>query len=270
MSLETGKSRFSDIERYAPSNNRLAGFLTAPLVNKLGERVGVFAIQMNLERIISQIDKTRGDDSSWAHYLVGEDGLLRTAISADKAGVLKRVIDTEQFRTWQSEHVEAVEAPDHEHETTFFYTGPGGKEVLGIHQTLEIPGVRWALISEVDRDEALAAADWLRAVILSLVGLTGLLVIGLAFYQARRITQPIIQLADVSMAVAAGAIDQKVTVKAENEIGQLADAFNHMLEVRLSDQEAIEQSQYETQKAWMNWLNRKMRWINMPLLPSLM
>jgi len=30
LTLKTGQARFSDIERYSPSNNKLAGFLTAP------------------------------------------------------------------------------------------------------------------------------------------------------------------------------------------------------------------------------------------------
>ncbi len=75
-----------------------------------------------------------------------------------------------------------------------------------------------------------------------MVFITAVLVAGIAFCQARRITRPIIHLANASMAVAAGETDQQVSVKADNEIGQLAEAFNHMLVMRQIHEKALEQS----------------------------
>ena len=70
-----------------------------------------------------------------------------------------------------------------------------------------------------------------------------------SFYQARRITRPIEQLAEATMAVAAGEQDQYVNFKKNDEIGRLAKAFNYMLMMRSMHEKALEQSHSETQTA---------------------
>jgi len=49
------------------------------------------------------------------------------------------------------------------------------------------------------------------------------------------------------MSVAAGELDQQVEVTENNEIGRLAEAFNHMLSMRHMHEQALEQSHNETQ-----------------------
>ncbi|MCG8429124.1 MAG: response regulator [Chromatiales bacterium] len=248
--LETGEHHFSDLERYAPSNDRLAGFLTAPLLNKNGAKIGVFAVQINLERIFQQIAAVTTHNSSLVHYMVGEDGYLRSAIHGNKSDVLKREISTEQFRHWEEEHGHDI--PEHNlpsdmEEHAFSYLGPDGQQVIGLHQTVSLPGANWILISEIDRAEALADASWLGSITLGLVLATGLLAALLAFYQTKRITHPIIKLADTSRAVAEGGIEQRVELDEKNEIGQLAQAFNHMLSMRQTHEKALEESKDQLQ-----------------------
>ncbi|MES9882432.1 MAG: response regulator [Sedimenticola sp.] len=257
QSFESGQPRFSDFEYYAPSNNKLTGFLTAPLLDGFSRKVGSFAIQVDVERIIEQVTASQKSDSSLTNYLVGEDALLRTTINNQQRDVLERVIDTEQFRLWQSEHGEGSKEHAYQQEMAFEYLGPSGKEVIGIHQPINLPGIRWVMISEVDRSEALAAANWLGVVIFALVILTSLLTAAVAFYQSRRITLPIIQLADASIADAAGEMVQPVVVKANNEIGQLAQAFNHMRMTRLAHDQALVQSHNETEKALADLAEQK-------------
>ncbi|MCP4698461.1 MAG: response regulator [Gammaproteobacteria bacterium] len=248
--LETGQAGFSDLERYAPSNNTIAGFLTAPLLDKFGDKAGVFAIQINLERIFTRVAAGgQGEKSSLVHYLANEDGRLRTAINKKQEDILVRTIDTEQFRLWLREHGEPGQESDNMAEIAFGYTGPNGQSVLGVHHTLRLPGgINWMLVSEIDRDEALAAADWLGAMTLILAGLTGLLAAFLALYLARRITRPIILLANASQATAEGKMDQRATVTTNNEIGLLAKSFNHMLAVRQTHEKALEQSKLALQE----------------------
>ncbi|MCP4695660.1 MAG: PAS domain S-box protein, partial [Gammaproteobacteria bacterium] len=253
--LETGQVGFSDIERYIPSNKRLAGFLTALLRDEFGGKAGVFAIRIKLDRIFKRM-AAAGDQnkSSLVHYLAGEDGRLRTAIRNKQEEVLVRTVDTAQFRLWEQEYGGLQGQPSYDHaESAFGYTDPNGRSVIGLHHPVRLPGGgNWVLISEIDRDEALAAAGWLGAVTLALAGLTGLLAAWLALYQARRITRPIIRLADASLAVAAGEMDQRVRIESDNEIGLLAEAFNHMLATRQAHENALEQSNRKTQQAMVD------------------
>ena len=248
--LETGQTRFSDIEPYAPSDNKLSGFITAPILDGEGNKIGLFAIQTPLDRIKQLIHYNT--NSALTHYLVGSDGKLRTPLDPTNNGeVLNRQINSQQFKLWEHEHVTQNNANQNENEVevAFDYTGPNGQQVIGVHQTVRIPGINWALFSEINSDEALASAHKLKQIVLIIFLITSILVTGLAFFQARRITRPITLLVEASKAIAVGRTDQQVEVKANNEIGILADAFNHMNSARLEQELAMEQSSLEIQEA---------------------
>ncbi len=243
-SLDTGEAQFSDFKRYGTDTDLLIGFIAAPMLDEAGNIIGVFAIQLRLERI-SKLMQVKEDESSLTHYLVGSDGLTRTPVSSDETAnsVLQR-IDTQLFHLWQQNQYS-----DDRHNVASEYIGPNGKPVIGLHLNVALPGVNWGLISEIDRDEALAGADKQGNIILVMLLLTAALVVLLAVYQARRITRPLIRLADASMEVAAGKLNQQVEMSVNNEIGKLADAFNHMLQVRQTHEQALEETAQEIQAA---------------------
>ncbi len=252
-SLETGQTLFSDLEYYGPSNNRLAGFLTTPMLDEQGNKVGLFAIQIRLDRVFEQMATPDNE----TRYLVGEDGLLRTPISkTGAADVLIQHIEMEPFGLWQHKNKHG-QYPDNKLVTASSYHGPNGQQVIGLPQVVSLPGVNWIMISEINQDHALAAASKLGQITLTIFLLTGTLVAVLAIFLSQRITQPIIQLADASMAVAAGEVDQQVEVKTNNEIGVLAKSFNHMLAMRKEYETALEQSSRKTKKAMDNLAEQK-------------
>ena len=247
--LENGQTRFSDLERYAPSNGEIAGFITAPVLNSQGSQIGLFAIQIRLDRI-NQLIRGATDNRSLTHYLLGSDGNLRTPLDQNnKSEVLNLNINSDQFKLWQHEHATNNIDVDNEIEVAFKYLGPNGQEVIGIHQTVRLPGISWILISEMNSDDAFAPAQKLKQIVLVIFLLTSIVVTGLATFQARRITRPITQLVDASKAIAAGKTVQRVEVEANNEIGILADAFNYMNTARLEQELAMEQSSLEIQEA---------------------
>ncbi len=180
--------------------------------------------------------------------MVGSDGRLRTPLNqANNGDVLKRQVNSKQFRLWEKEHANNNAINDHE--IALNYIGPNGQEVIGVHQTVRLPGINWVLISEINSDEALAPAHRLKNIVLVIFLITSILVAGLAIFLARRITHPITQLVEASKAVAAGRTGQPVEVKANNEIGILVDAFNHMNSTRLEQELVMEQSSLEIQEA---------------------
>jgi len=245
-SLKRGETLFSDIERYAPSNDRMDGFIATPLNNEFGEKIGVLAIQVKLERLI---DFLQSDIASIQaqHYLVGQDGILRTSIGGNDDEVLSRKINTKQFAAWKMAHAEAGHI-DHDVPTAAIeYIGPNGHKVIGVHNTVHIFNVEWGLISEIDKKLALSSVEWLTKWVLALVVLTGILSILIARTQALRITRPIYRLAKATKAVAAGEVEQYVDVEQNDEIGHLAESFNHMLVMRHTHELALEQSHQETQ-----------------------
>ena len=238
-SIQTDQALFSDLERYSPSNNIVSGFISAPIKDEFGQKTGVFAIQIRLDRIFSQLTNNEQKASSLTHYIVGSDGVLRTGLTANLNEVLNRKIDTEQVSLWFKEHHGQSVMPDEQDEVAFEYIGPNGVTVIGIHQLIRLPGVSWIQISEINKDEALAAVNWIKNIGLSLLLLTGILTICLAKYATRRITKPLAKLVSVIHSVELGDLNQRVQIDTKDEIGQLANSFNTMLETQKNSLEQL-------------------------------
>ncbi len=257
--LETGLTRFSDLEHYAPLENQIVGFISAPLFNDQGNKIGLIAMQVQLEQI-NQLINSGLDNRTLNHYLVGSEGLLRTPLESNNNDtVLQKNISTSQIERWQKINDSHSPSIDHGNKgnAALTYLGPNGKTVIGVHHTVEIPGVNWLLISEINQHEALAPAHQLGLIILLIFLLTSIAIIAMALYLARRITRPIIELVNASKAISAGHLDHQVAVNCNNEIGILADAFNSMSLSRLEHDLVIEQNSLEIQEALIDLEEQK-------------
>ncbi len=241
QSLITRRPIFSDIERFAPSAYRLASFLMTPLVAENEEVVGLLIMQIDMKRIFKIMSDGLEDATGLRHYIVGEDKRLRTTLG-NMDEVLDLKIDSQQVELWLDE----VNQPGIDHEgqveTAFEYKGPDGQQVYGIHHDLNLTGVHWAIISEVNRDRILAEADWLGRVIVIVAIISSFLAIGVAVFVSRRITKPIIDIASASEAVAAGETNQQVNVSGNEETVRLATAFNKMLVARNKHESSLIQA----------------------------
>ncbi len=254
--LSQGKALFSDVEIHPVTKTHAASFLIAPMPDKQGKLIGLLAIDLKLERIY-ELMAGQKTSNSLKHYLIGEDGFLRSPLDDDTKDILTQHINSAQFNLWQQEHGKHGIHPEYEQEAAFNYLDPLGKNVIGIHQTIQLPGVNWALISEIDYDTAFASAQDLKHITLSVFLLSAFVASLLAVYQARRITRPIIKLLNASKAVTAGELHQTVKINAKNEIGLLADSFNNMILTRKKHEQALEQSASETKKALENLASLK-------------
>ena len=201
----------------------------------------MFAIQIRVDRILNVL-KHENPDSSKHHFLVTEQGELRSPLFKDQwDDVLNRIVDMPGGH-------------DHYHvqdgaQAVFTSSGHDNEKVIGTYHKIKILNINWIMVSEINAREALASNYLLARVMIFLVILTAMVVTFFAFIQARRISQPIVSLADASMKVAAGETAQQVEVDSRNEIGRLADAFNHMLQIRQVHEQELEKSHEQTQRA---------------------
>jgi len=78
QSLKSGRQTFSDFELYAPSNNTVAGFLLSPVVDENGDKTGVFATQIPIDRIDAIMQDRTGMGNTGETYLIGADLTLRS------------------------------------------------------------------------------------------------------------------------------------------------------------------------------------------------
>ena len=245
--LASGKTLFSDLERYKPSNDILASFITTPIYDEQEQVIGTMIVQLTLERIFTMLAATTSEDSSLKHYLVADDGFLRTPYSFEAwHEVLTRKISSEQFELWRSSQQTEKRYDSSNKQPAIEYIAPNGQLAIGLHQSIDIGDLKWGLISEINYEEAFASARLMAQTTIAFLVLTTLIVIFVSVNIARRISTPISLLAENSLAIAAGRTEQEVNIDANNELAQLADAFNYMVKAR---QQYIEKLNYRSQEA---------------------
>ncbi len=229
----TGQALMSDLERHSSFDDLVSAFLTAPLLDESGEKLGIFAMQIRVERLTQQLSRGRSSRNTSQNYLVGRDGLLRTPLrNGSNDAVLKARIDTESIRLWLADEPPHSRDDSPARERAARYVGPLGKPVIGVRRTIGGRGFTWVMINEIDEREALASVDTLWQVMLTSLELTALLVTLMAFSLARRIVRPLRKLRIFTGEVARGDLDGKADISANNEIGALADSFNQMVRAR--------------------------------------
>ena len=227
--LESGQPTFSDYELYKPSGGAVAGFLATVLLDGEGEKIGVIALQIPIDRIDSIMQLRTGLGSTGDSYLVGKDLKMRSNSSlADTPTILTTSVRTMQTELWQLEHATNKDADEETTVETQAYVGPHGAPVLGTHSNIRIADVTFGVIVEIGESEALRPSQALMSVILLIGIAVAVVVVIAASVISRQIAKPITAMTKTATLIAGGDLDQTVEVKAMDETGLLADAFNSM------------------------------------------
>ena len=247
----TGQSEtavFEDFAPYLPSALAPAAFVAAP-VRFAGATIGMLAMQLSIE----EVDQVMTGGQQWPQeglgttgqaYALGPDGTLRSDLRRQienpeafygtlaRAGVTASVIDrirddgTSILNLKMDQRIVETVRPGAE--GAELGMSLDGTPVLRSHATLAVPDLQWTLVAEVDADEALAPVRALQARILTI----GLVVAALFFVAAgwlgASLTRPLLALERAVARVGAGVRGATVDVRANDEIGRLAAAFNHM------------------------------------------
>lgn len=237
MSLgETEQFVLADYEPYLPSHGAPAAFAAAP-VWRAGSKAGVLAIQVS----IAEINRVMTADRNWASeglgrtgqaYIVGPDNTLRSD--------MRHQIEQPRARAESGDAGTAVLRQKVASDAARFRTSPPGTEigtdmrgvpVLRSHAPLSVPGIDWALMAEIDAEEAFAPVRELRS---RIFGLGVLIAAGFwvaAALVARSVTRPVTLLAEGAQQLGGRNFDVRLPVTSNDEIGRLAAEFNRMAEV---------------------------------------
>jgi CheY-like chemotaxis protein/signal transduction histidine kinase/HAMP domain-containing protein len=227
--IETGQIIFSDYEKYSPSDNKIYGFLSAPVMDEFGVRTGAIAFQFSVNHLNMLLHSDNLQDSSEEIYIIGKDLKLRSEFFGDIQGsVLTQTIKTAQAELINME-INNQESNRHVAVKSFIYNGPSGKRVLGIHHELKIKNILLFIISEINEDEAFADIFYLKKIMTVFVFLTLIVTVIFVPFMVKRVVSPILILLEGTQKAATGDYSIPVAVKADNEIGELAKAFTAML-----------------------------------------
>jgi len=201
----------------SPISGKAAMTFAAPLSNKAGDRIGVVAVDLDLQGVDDIIRKNTGLGNSGETYVVGRlasKNILLSGGGADSQELSKDI---------KSEGITAAALGK---DGEGLYRNYKNVPVLG--SFIWIDNLNLALLAEISQSEAFEPADRLARDIL-LIGLSSAGILLTAVYLiARRISQPILAIADAANQVSGGNLNSQAPVLTEDEIGILAIAFNQM------------------------------------------
>ncbi len=225
-----GNVVMQDYAVYGPAFNEPVGFIGAPIFDESDDFVGVAVFQLSLDSLNQIMSKRDGMGESGETYLVGQDLLMRSDSFRDpKQFSAKISLSNPEKGQINTEVVKkALEGKPGKIITKSYHGG----EVLSAYVPIDIHGVKWALMAEILKSEALEAKKslifWNTA-----IGISGaLLIFGLALLISKSITRPIVKVVNGldELAQGEGDLTMRLTANGKDEIADLAHKFNAFME----------------------------------------
>ncbi len=261
-----------DFEFYIPSYSAPAAFMATPIYDEI-ELIGVMAIQLSVD----EINQVMTGDQRWAEdglgktgetFLVGEDSKMRSESRVrledpDKyfAAIAARQTDAEQIESTkqletsvltQEVSNRAIAKAQTKKSGIDTVTNYLGEPVVSAYAPLDIQGVDWVIVSEMHEAEIFAPVSvFARRVLISAVGLVFLITLA-SLWLAKAFLRPVNKLSEGFRRLALGHKEVSVDVLADDELGELSRAFNHMVKKNRKTSALVFQKTQETETLLLN------------------
>jgi len=239
LRMEKNELAFNDFAPYEPSYNSAASFIATPLyINN--EKKGVLIFQMPVGKINTIMSfhgqyKEAGLGNSGEAYLVGEDFKMRndSRFTQDiNDPIIKKLgstigvweVKTKSSKAILNENINKGKAIIYDYR---------GVEVLSVYNSISLFGqAKWALISEIDEEEALLGAVELRNNILLIsLGILGVVVLFFLYFINILVARPLESLnKGILNLLHSNDTSSRVDLHSKDEIGKIALNFNTYLE----------------------------------------
>ncbi len=228
-------TEFTSFDIYAPSENKTAAFIVTPLLSN-GLPIGVLAAQINLETlqpviedrtglaktgeaILAQQTQDRVSYTSHLRYLANATPLNQIPIEK-AAPPMRHALHGERGQGLSMDYA--------------------GHDVVAAWRYL--PSLRWGMVVKIDAAEALASLIQLRFYTALALGALVFMAGAAAFFLGFSIITPLHQFIKVINEIARGDLKQRVGLNRQDELGQLAVAFNRMADEVQSGRDLLEQT----------------------------
>jgi signal transduction histidine kinase len=224
--LQSGEIKIADL-----SKPNMAIYVGTPLYNE-GAVAGVVILEIPFDainKIMFEYPENNGLGKTGETYLVGNDLLMRSNSRFHENAVSNIKVETK-----------AVENAFQNKTGTAIIKDYRDISVLSSYSKVNIDGLNWVILAEIDEKEAMVTIFTIRNSILLISIIIVSLVFLFAFFMSRQITSPIKKLKRASELIGSGNYDIVLPVKSLDEIGVLTETFNHMSEQLKKQKEEIE------------------------------
>lgn len=258
-----------DFASYRPSYGAPAAFFATPIYDG-SQKVGILAAQLPVDRINKVLTGNRnwqneGLGESGEVYLVGSDYLMRSIsrfLIEDRTGYLEAlenlgvpeetIKDIDRLDTsilLQTVKTEAVLAAFQGEQGTKIIDDYRGIPVLSSYKLVDIKGVNWVILAEMDLAEAYAPLYNLQQYILTISVVLVLVVTSIALFSANTLLKPISLLIEDARKIAVGDF-QESSLKslAQDELSSLVESFNDVIRNLKEQKELVKIKEQENRK----------------------
>jgi serine phosphatase RsbU (regulator of sigma subunit) len=243
-----GYYAIADYEPYHPSYNQHAAFIGAPIILE-DSLIGVLIFQMPIDKIDDVMTNKKGWEKvglgkTGETYLVGNDYKIRNQsrfLIEDSAAYFRMITDLGTDPTTirkirnlqtciglQEVKTEGTEAALTGETGEKIFDDYRGVAVLSAYRPLNIPGLNWAIMSEIDEEEAFEPVYTLRLEIILGCAVLALLLVVVSYFISRSFSRPLAMLSQDAIEVAKGNFDVEIQIQRKDEIGVLATSFRKM------------------------------------------
>ncbi len=171
------------------------------------------------------IEKAQGEET----YLVGRDNRMRSdsllspethSVKASLSGtVAENGVDTDASRKALANE-----------SGTALIRNYCGEKVISSYAPLNLGGLKWVILAEIDEAKAFALSRQLRNMTWVIGCVAALIVALCALLIATTLSRPVRQITDAARAVRSGKLDVEAHVTSQDELRILAEAFNGMVQ----------------------------------------
>ncbi|MDX1738662.1 MAG: cache domain-containing protein, partial [Alphaproteobacteria bacterium] len=136
---------FFDFKPYAPSHGAAASFIGTTIFDENNKPLGALVFQMPIGRINQLMQSEVGMGQTGETYIVGSDRLMRSdSRFSEESTVLKTSVDSQTVDMALNGEQGVATIKDYR-----------GVEVISSYDFIDFNGTRWAVLGEVDVEEAL-------------------------------------------------------------------------------------------------------------------
>lgn len=213
----SGELAVSDLTTSLSSDTR-AMYIAHPIY-KYELFIGVLVFEFSIDGINELCHKTSGLESSQEIYLIGSDSLMRSDSRIhENALALNQEIPNELLEKIYSEE-----------QGTGVFNNYNDQKMLTSFSTIQISDLNWAIVAEIDTDEAFKPVRNLQIFYFTLIGIVIIAIVILGTFIANLIHKPIKKLTHIAHDMAEYNFTHDFEdVKRKDEIGELLLSFKQM------------------------------------------